>query len=148
VQDTLLTARQRFPQFRGTTAGELQAWLRQILRTTLANFARFHHADRRDVARDVPLEKARAHSPAHDLPGADPDPALEAARREEARRLEQALTRLPDRLARVVLLRHRENRSFQEIGEELGCSAESARGLWRAARKQLRRLLGPPGGTP
>src|SRR6476469_3440074 len=53
VQETFLEAHRDFPQFRGQTAGELVAWLRQILSRNLANQAR-HYRDtrRRDVRRE------------------------------------------------------------------------------------------------
>ncbi len=49
VQLTLLKAHQAIGQFRGRTAGELAAWLRQILARTLANAVRDHGRGRRDM---------------------------------------------------------------------------------------------------
>jgi DNA-directed RNA polymerase specialized sigma24 family protein len=40
VQDALVKGLERLDQFHGRTEGELSAWLRQILATTLANLAR------------------------------------------------------------------------------------------------------------
>ena len=48
VQLTLLKAHQAIGQFRGRTAAELAAWLRQILARTLANAARDQGRGRRD----------------------------------------------------------------------------------------------------
>jgi RNA polymerase sigma-70 factor (ECF subfamily) len=49
VQDTFLWAKRAFPEFRGSTEGELTAWLRKILASQLAIVARHHRAKRRDV---------------------------------------------------------------------------------------------------
>src|SRR5436853_7044180 len=43
VQETFLEAARDFPGFRGTTEGELMAWLRQILARNLANLVRRYH---------------------------------------------------------------------------------------------------------
>src|SRR5262245_3091682 len=40
IQDTFLEAHRHFGQFRGTSEGEVVAWLRQILATTLAHLVR------------------------------------------------------------------------------------------------------------
>jgi hypothetical protein len=52
VQQTLLQAHQALPGFRGQTAAELAAWLRQILSRNLAHAARDHARDRRDIGRE------------------------------------------------------------------------------------------------
>jgi RNA polymerase sigma factor (sigma-70 family) len=54
IQETFLQAHKHFSGFRGTSEGELMAWLRQILSTTLANLVRHYYARQR---RDVRLEQ-------------------------------------------------------------------------------------------
>src|SRR4051812_23796972 len=56
VQQTLLEAHRCAGQFRGTTSGEVAAWLRQILARNLANAARDLGRQKRDVAREQSLE--------------------------------------------------------------------------------------------
>src|SRR5215831_16271081 len=58
VQQTLLEAHRDFAQFRGRTVGEQAAWLRRILARNLANVVRDQRRDKRDVARERPLQAA------------------------------------------------------------------------------------------
>src|SRR5262245_60244065 len=58
VQQTLLQAHQSLDLFRGRTETELLAWLRRILTRKLADAARFHRQDRRDLARELSLDQA------------------------------------------------------------------------------------------
>src|SRR5262249_13692959 len=56
VQQTLLKAHESLDQFRGKTAAEQAAWLRQILARTLANAFRDFGRAKRDVALERSLE--------------------------------------------------------------------------------------------
>src|SRR5712692_3211122 len=58
VQQTMLEAHQGLAQFRGRSAGEQVAWLRQILARNLANAVRDLARAKRDVARERSLEAA------------------------------------------------------------------------------------------
>jgi RNA polymerase sigma-70 factor, ECF subfamily len=58
VQSVLLKAHQGQDGFRGASAEEMGAWLRQILARTLADVLRDRLRDRRDVRREVDLENA------------------------------------------------------------------------------------------
>src|SRR5580700_7247191 len=63
VQQTMLEAVRDWPKFRGGTAAELAAWLRQILaRVLLHDMRRYGGAQRRDICREVSLEQALAES--------------------------------------------------------------------------------------
>lgn len=57
VQETCLEAHRDFARFRGTTAAELLAWLRQLLRNNARDFTRqYAGGGKRDPLREVPLE--------------------------------------------------------------------------------------------
>src|SRR5260370_3423176 len=58
VQQTLLEAHQGLGQFRGQTAEQQAAWLRQILARNLTNAVRDLRRQKRDVARERSLEAA------------------------------------------------------------------------------------------
>jgi RNA polymerase sigma-70 factor (ECF subfamily) len=62
VQQTLLEAHRDRAQWRGRTAGEQAAWLRQILARNLANVVRDLRRDKRDVAREQSLQAALEES--------------------------------------------------------------------------------------
>src|SRR5579884_4516282 len=52
VQETFLEAHRDFPQFAGQSDTELVAWLRQVLIRNLADQARRHQSQRRDLGRE------------------------------------------------------------------------------------------------
>jgi RNA polymerase sigma factor (sigma-70 family) len=56
--------------------------------------------------------------------------------------LEDALRRLPEHYRQVLRLHAQEELTFGQVAEQLGCSAEAARKLWRRAVEILVRLLG------
>jgi RNA polymerase sigma-70 factor (ECF subfamily) len=58
VQQTLLEAHRDRDQFRGRTVEEQAAWLRAVLARNLANVLRDLRRDKRDVAREQPLQAA------------------------------------------------------------------------------------------
>src|SRR5215831_1646157 len=63
VQETFLTAHREFARFRGTTEGELVAWLRRILASRLADLVRRQlKAKGRDARLERRLEDELAHS--------------------------------------------------------------------------------------
>src|SRR5215211_4521900 len=64
VQQTLLQAYQARDQFRGGTAAEQVAWLRQILAHTLANSLRDFARAKRDVKLEQSLEASLEQSSA------------------------------------------------------------------------------------
>src|SRR5437899_10455736 len=62
VQQTLLQAHEARDQFRGQSAGERAAWLRQILARVLANAVRDLGRAKRDAGRERSLEAALSQS--------------------------------------------------------------------------------------
>jgi RNA polymerase sigma-70 factor (ECF subfamily) len=145
VQETFLAAHRDFARFRGTTEAELVSWLRQILAARLADLVRHHVGARR---RDARLERRLADelnrsSQALDAGLADrqPSPSQQAARREQAVLLADALRTLPDEYAEVIVLRHLEELSFPEVARRMGRSLGSVEKLWVRALVRLRRVL-------
>src|SRR5262249_49396174 len=123
VQQTLLKAHQAGEQFRGTTAAEQAAWLRQILANTLANAIRDFGRAKRDVTLERSLETALADSSARLeawLVTKEPSPSQQAERNEQLLSLAEELARLPEIQREVLLLRHCEGWSLTEIGTHLG----------------------------
>jgi RNA polymerase sigma-70 factor (ECF subfamily) len=64
-------------------------------------------------------------------------PSGHAMARERDEQLERALGNLPDHYRRVILLRHRDNLSFAEIGDVMQLSENAARKLWWRAIERL-----------
>jgi RNA polymerase sigma-70 factor (ECF subfamily) len=146
VQETFLQAHRDFGQFRGTTADELTAWLRQILAHQTAMCVRRYYATQR---RDVRLERELAveldqSSRVLDqgLLARSSSPSRQAVRREQAVLLADALERLPEDYREVIVLRHMEDLSFPEVARRMGRTVDSVKKLWPRAMVQLRRALG------
>jgi len=139
VQETFVRAQQGFAAFVGTTEGELQAWLRQILLNHCRNLRQtYRDTQKRDVGRELALEGLSSMvGPGMRPPDGQLSPSGCAMASEEATLVAQALSALPDDYQQVVRLRNWENLSFQLIGERLGRSADAARKLWGRAILQL-----------
>jgi RNA polymerase sigma-70 factor (ECF subfamily) len=144
VQQTFVRAIQALEQFRGRTAAELGAWLRQILARTLANALRDQQRDKRDVGRECSLEAAVAASSARlEAWLADPrsSPQQQAERNERLLRLAAALEQLPEDQREAVILHHLRGWSVDAVGAHLGRTAGAVAGLIKRGMKQLRRAL-------
>ena len=150
VQETFLKAAQEFSQFLGSTEPELTAWLRQILAGRLGKLVRHYYGTRR---RDIRLEQELAmriqqSSQALDggLVARGSSPSQQAARREQAVILADALQRLPDHYREVIILSHLEGLPFPEVARRMGRSLDSVKNLWARALGRLRRGIDPERG--
>jgi len=144
VQQTLLRAYQGLGQLRGSTSGEMAAWLRQILANTLANAVRDYGRGRRDAALERSLELALGNSSARLeawLAADQSSPSQQAERNEQVLHLAEALAALPDPQREALVLRHCQGWSVSEIGAHLGRSRAAVASLLRRGLQQLREFL-------
>jgi len=140
VQETLLEAQRDFHQFLGNSEEELAVWLRRILVRNLVDQLKYHQSQKRDVAREQPLESLVEQ--AHEALAAPlSTPSKQAARREQAVALARAMASLPDDYREVVTLRHLDGRSFEEIATVMGRSSGAVRMLWMRALERLGELM-------
>src|SRR5262245_11197703 len=138
VQETFLEAQRDFGGFRGTTDGELRAWLRQLLLHNLANWARrFRATEKRRLDREVALP-AGGSSAGVDVTARTPTPSGWAIAGEQDLELQRALERLPDDYRQVLLWRYQEELSFEAIAEKMDRTAGAVRKLWLRAVERLR----------
>jgi RNA polymerase sigma-70 factor (ECF subfamily) len=145
VQETFLEAHRHFRSFRGTTEAEWIGWLRQILAGVVANLLRRYYGTQR---RNVRLEQELADDLARSsqaltagLAARQSSPSQQAARRELAVLLADALDRLPAPYREVIILSHLESLSFAEVAHRMGRSVASVKNLWARALARLRRSL-------
>ncbi len=140
VQDTLLAAYEKLPDFRGHSEPEIRLWLRSILDHRLGDQVRkFRTSKKRDLKREVHLTgDDSAQQPLRELALDTPLPVERAAAREEFELLEDSLARLSPRDQQVINLRNRDRKTFEEIGGEMSISADAARMLWTRAIKKLK----------
>src|SRR6266446_1863823 len=146
VQEVFLRAHGGFTQFRGGTEAEFIGWLRQILASRLAELARHYYgALRRDVRLECELElelDASSRELDQGLVARGSSPSQQAARREQAVLLADALGRLPEHYREVIILHQLQDLSFTEVAARMGRSLDSVKNLWIRALTRLRHLLG------
>jgi RNA polymerase sigma-70 factor (ECF subfamily) len=148
VQETFLAAHRDFAGCRAATEKEFVTWLRQILAARLTDLVRHYYGARR---RDVRLEHQLARELEQSsealglgLVARQSSPSDQAARREQAVLLADALQAMPSHYAEVIVLRHLEGLSFPEVARRMDRSLDSVEKLWVRALTKLRRILGVP----
>ncbi len=148
VQDTLLDANRRLEEYLRNPAMPFHLWLRNIARDRIIDSHRRHRASaKRSVDREqrLAIPKADDRSTmelAAQLCDPERTPAAEATMRELARRFEAALETLEDNDREVVIMRHFEQLSNQEVAQALGLSQPAASMRYLRALRRLRELLG------
>jgi RNA polymerase sigma-70 factor, ECF subfamily len=143
VQQTQMEAAQAFEQFNGHTVAELLAWLRQILLHNVGDLKRrYTGADKRLALRERSLDAAASSRDLTEEFVEDfSSPSSHLRRTEQTERVAAAIAQLPADYRQVILWRHRENCSFEEISERLGRSVGAARKLWARAVRELQERL-------
>jgi RNA polymerase sigma-70 factor (ECF subfamily) len=132
VQDVLKQAVEAREQFRGQSAAELAAWLRQILVRKMANLARDWRRARRDVRREVSLEAALEESSARlgaflAAEGSSPDERADLE--ERMLRVAAALEALPEAQREAVTLHYLHRWPLRDIAAHLGRTTAAVAGL-------------------
>ena len=129
AQQTLIEAWRSAAQFRGQSEAERIAWLRQILAHVLAHeMRRYCGTLKRDVGRELSLEKSIEQSSQRldgILVSAMTSPSQQAANREQQVLLAETLEKLPADYRQVLVLRHVEGLSHDEIAQRHGTQRRS-----------------------
>src|SRR5262249_21636659 len=132
-----------------STGMPFQLWLRHLARDRLIDAHRRHHAARRNVERDQPLDHAAGDDrSAFDLAALVRDreltPAAAATHHELERRCQEAIETLDDADREVVLMRHFEQLSNRDVAQTLEISESAAGMRYLRAMRRLRALLQEP----
>ncbi len=144
VQQTLLEAHRKRDQFRGRSAAEMAAWLRQMLACAIADAVRAAGRIKRDVARERSLEAALDQSSARLdawLAAEQSSPSQQAQQHEQAVRLAEALATLPEVQREALVLRHCQGLSLAEISQRLDRTPAAVAGLLKRGLAALREQL-------
>ena len=145
VQQAMLQAVKGFDGFRGTTEGELMAWLRQILAHHLCHLDRDLHRDKRDIRREQSMEQKLAASSMRLeglLAGDSPTPSQNLAIGESVVQISQAIAALPESQSEAVRLHYLEGMKLSDVAAELDRSTGAVAGLLLRGMKALRKQLG------
>jgi RNA polymerase sigma-70 factor (ECF subfamily) len=151
VQDVLLEAHRRLDEYLRNPAMPFRLWLRHIAKDHVIDAHRRHRlAQRRSLDREQPLVPAvlADHSSlelAGQLLDQERTPASAAIQRELPNRLNAAIAALDDDDREVILIRHREMLSNQEVATALGLSEAAASMRYLRAVRRLRAALLPDG---
>jgi RNA polymerase sigma-70 factor, ECF subfamily len=131
LQATLIKSLKHLDELRGNETRSLMAWLARIAEHEIRDRVDYHHRERRDAAREVPMDDEAP------LPAVTRSALSRIILDQEAERLEAALESLPPAHRDVILLRTFEELSFAEIGRRLGKSEDACRMLLARAMTAL-----------
>lgn len=145
VQETLLEAYRDFHQFRGGLEREFLAWIRQILANNLARTVEQHLlTDKRDLRRERRMDllagvnESKLEQRDHWFTDGGASPSSVLHKKEQLTTMLERIGKLPGHYRDVLLLRHIEDLSFEEVAARLGKSAGAVRMIWLRALEQLR----------
>ncbi|MEM7456979.1 MAG: sigma-70 family RNA polymerase sigma factor [Planctomycetota bacterium] len=147
VQDVFVEANRRLQTYLADPIMPFHLWLRQIARDRIIDAHRRHRVSAR---RSVDREQALAVPGGQDkssiqlmsmLGDQRLTPAARALQAEMARRVEDAITRLDQRDCEIVVMRHYEQLTNQEIAEILGLTEPAASMRYLRAIRRLKKLL-------
>ncbi len=150
VQEVLVEASRRLPQYLDNPVMSFHLWVRQIAKDRIIDAHRRHRGSaKRSVDREQPLAiPAASDRSTYDLVAyiRDPEltPAAAATRHEMALLVEQALRRLSEQDCEIIIMRHYEQLSNAEIAEALRLSEPAASMRYLRAVRRLRHLLQDP----
>ena len=126
VQDTLLMAVRDLDDFTCHNYGDFLQWLLSVAENRIHDNVDRFHAQKRDIRRQVSLEKLAEHATSLErhggLPVATTTPSVVLARQEDLDRLEQAMDRIKPEYRKVIMLAKIEGLSHKDIGARLGKS--------------------------
>jgi RNA polymerase sigma-70 factor (ECF subfamily) len=149
VQDVFVEANRRLNDY--VAQGQPMAfhlWLRQIAKDRIIDAHRRHRASAkrsvdREQAMNVPAGMDRSSIElAAQIVDPELTPAAAATQHEMAQRVEAAIAQLGDQDAEIILMRHYEHLSNQEIAQSLGLTEPASSMRYLRAVRKLREVLG------
>jgi RNA polymerase sigma-70 factor (ECF subfamily) len=142
VQETQLDAFRRLRDFLERDPMPFRLWLRKTAQERLLKLQRRHlEAGRRAVGQEVRLPDRSSLLLARQLLASGPTPSEHAGRGETAERVRQAVARLAEDDREVLLLRHFEGLSNQEVAFLLDLDPATASKRHGRALLRLRQVL-------
>ena len=147
VQDVLVEANRRLQTYLVNPVMPFHLWLRQIAKDRIIDAHRRHRASaRRSVDREQAAVAPRGYDQSSiQLLGMLGDqrltPAAAALQMEMARKVEQAITKLDEKDCEIIVMRHYEHLTNQEIAQALGLTEPAASMRYLRAVRRLKTVL-------
>ena len=145
VQDTLVEAHRRLPDYAAGRPMPFYPWLRGIAWDRLIEMTRRHiDAERRSVRREVIKLDLSGDSRmilVDRMMAISATPSEQALRQEVRDRVQQAIVQLPPGDHEVIVLKHLEELNVPEIAAVLDIGEEAVYSRYRRAVQRLHRLL-------
>jgi RNA polymerase sigma-70 factor (ECF subfamily) len=142
VQEAQMEANRRLPDFLSRRPMPFRLWLRKTAYERMLMLRRQHvQAARRSVRREVQLPDRSSLVLAQNLVDPGGAPNLRMDQQERARRMCEALTRLAESDREVLLMRHYQELSYEEIGCILDLEPAAARKRAGRALVRLHKIL-------
>jgi RNA polymerase sigma-70 factor (ECF subfamily) len=140
AQNVFVQAYKSAPRYK--PSAKFSTWLFTIARNLCLNEIR-----RRSRHPTAPLDSTHPEDEA-DRPRqvgdlASPSPDESVLRRELEQKVDQAIKELPENQRIAILLCRREDMSYEDIGEVLGCSVSATKSLIHRGRETLKQRLKP-----
>jgi RNA polymerase sigma-70 factor, ECF subfamily len=153
VQDVLIEANQRLNDYLRSPNMPFHLWLRHLAQDRIIDTHRRHRlAQRRSVDREQPIQapawaEESSMMLVSQLVDGERTPASEAIQQELQRRMNDALQLLGEDDRDIILMRHHEQLSNQEVAASLGLTEAAASMRYLRAIRKLRAVLIPEDGA-
>ena len=147
VQDVLVEANRRLQRYLNDPIMPFHLWLRQIAKDRIIDAHRRHRVSaKRSVDREQQLAPPRGYDQssvhlASLLGDNQMTPAAAAVQKELAQRVEESIAQLEERDCEIIVMRHYEHLSNQEIGEVLNLTEPAASMRYLRAIRRLKKLM-------
>jgi RNA polymerase sigma-70 factor (ECF subfamily) len=139
VQETLIDARRRLPEYLRDRPVGFFPWLRGLANQRLIGSRRFHlGSSRRSVARERPDDQVSTAHVLDNLACDDTSPSGQVMRDEEHERMRQAIATLGQSDREILELRYFNHLPFEEIAEGLGAKTGAVKMRHLRAIERLR----------
>ena len=129
VQDTLIHALGGLNDFTYKNEGDFVRWLSKIAENELRGSLKKLHADRRDIRKEVRLDKPGATTGNKAVGALGPieptTPSMILSKKEDLSKLEQAVDQLKPEYREVIVWAKIDGLSYKEIGEKLDKSVDA-----------------------
>jgi RNA polymerase sigma-70 factor (ECF subfamily) len=147
VQDVLIEASRRLRDYLDNPSMPFHLWVRHIARDRIIDAHRRHRVSaRRSVDREQTLgvrgdAGQSSINLVQQIAGDEKSPSMQIMEKEMARQVESLIGELDDIDAEVIIMRHYEQLTNQEIAQALGLSEPAASMRYLRAVRRLRELL-------